>query len=608
MKNCKRIGLSVVTGLMMLAMSASADVFQDVLALYCGATDHNNNGTFDPGEVIDARRAGLPNATTHGLASSKAGTEPGTVAYVANDVGCAVAGVELKNQVCYDFTLGNYSWKVPISITDANYTAIVRFRENEVQLDKDGNVVTTDTRVCLVNMAYSGKGGLYIGVHCGSHEIGGYCGSSSGSGQSFRSGLFVTNDTYQARGACWNEMAIVVKPSTTSGQTTVTIYLYQPGLEVKSWSKSYTTSYIKPISGNSFRFGGQWATAETQNKQFYFQGKVHMLAYWNRPLSKSEIEEAFRTVPVSDARRPAVWRIGNDDYGHETFGGTGSSAYTIDPYAQTDAGFPSKLVAGDGVTIPFTALARDSGMKQVFRIAAASQSGAGKVAVSMDGVSIGSVDVVPGEGRNILLPAALTEGNHTMTFVVSEADDAGVRLDCVELSGSWRLGEKNSEKPQDFGNLMDTENDFYVSNAKLTDLRGLLGYYTSTSSGAVSRDKRVYRIHFNVPADMAGKYKLEYRSSIYSYGGTPQMPLILNVNGNKKWEGLRPTERNEDMVFRFKPEELVTGDNVLEWTTSWTGNDPTQWPGWKDGEHWQRWDYHQLSVLGEPQGLMLLFR
>ena len=597
-----------------MTFCVSADVYKDVLGWYCGAKDLNGDGTFDPGEVRDVRRAGLPDAPSHGVKSTKSETEPKTVAYVTSDVECAVAGVTLKDQQCFDFTPAAYSWSIPLGsqITTAEYTAIIRYRMNETQLDKDGNP-STSAQAYFLNMGYSAANGLMIGVKNDDFGFKGYRGNA-GSGISVGIALYSTNDTYKTRGACWNELALVAKPSETAGKTSVTLYFYQPGMKVKTWTKDFDTAQTVPSAARGIVFGAENNTAANTKPYLYFQGKVHMLAYWNRGLSQNEIEEAFRMVPHSDFRRPAVWRIGNEDYGHELFGGAGLTEYTVNAYSQTESEFPSLLADGDKVIVPFTALKRDSGMKQIVRLVAASDSGCANVAVSLDGVNVGVVNVSPGAGANVPLPQALEEGSHQMTFDFADVTGAGVRLDCVELSGSWRLGE-NDGASEFAGN--GGEDDFYVTDVNLGKMRGNVALYTYTEAdheanpskipGAIYTDKRVYRIHFNVPADVADRYNLEYRSDTRTASGKPSIPLVFNVNGKTKWEGTCPGT-NKDMVFKLKPEDLVAGDNVLEWTTSWTGDDPKQWDGYQDGQHWLGWDYHQLSVLGERKGLILLFR
>lgn len=600
--------------------SARADLFDEAVGWYCGGTDLDGDGVFTNGELRDRRHAGLPDKASNNVTVwPSTGTDARhAIAWTKETVECAVGGKTLENQDCIELRQmcsdgganlrdqGGYLQFPIISdalsdrnvISNAEFTVILRFKISGERKLVDGTDIGTDTTP--PNYEYilgigdygsntSGRG-LKVGLRRSNGRITYSCPVTTLDNYHWEanSNIIVTNGTYTAFDSTWNELAVV---SYWNGETPrLKFYLYQPGLTVKT--HDIPNLHCLPVIPSSVILGGA-LTRNRSDLEYYklgFRGKVHLFAVWNKALSQSQIEDAFKTLSVNGKdKKSSIFKLGNDTYGEELFAGSNEGIAAISAQAPYETVVPSNFVAGTelDITVPLTQYQR--GMKQAFRIKSAADSARGMFSLCVGDDVIDTVEIGANRTRHVLIPESyFTSDSVLLKLKCLSAGAGGVKLSTIELCGSWQYGIKDKSNAEFSGGAR--QQSFYVGEYDILQFP----YYT-----ALDKNKNA-NIYFYVPAGMEKSYVYEFSTSIYA--GELNPTLRFSINGSdaiaeKAW--LSPNRQlNEDVVIKITPDLIVPGTNCLSWTNvgtnGVTSTGETYW-------NWGRIDYCSFVIRNATQ-------
>lgn len=587
----------------LVAGLSSADVFKDVLGYYCGGVDLDGDGVAAPSEIRDARRAGIPDAKSHQIEPRIPSTTldkrcaTNSVRWTVCDVDCAVAGVTLKNQRCLEFTSIKtdpstgaksdtaYGFNLPFKEdvgagkTNQPMTVLFRYRlpEAEANVNAAGEAYTSG-RSFLCDFGYDNgnKCGFRFGVDNSTTHNSLYFDIGK---NAYKDDICFTNEDYQTRGACWNEVALILPCNNTSG---LTLKLYQPGRSV----------YTEDFKGQNGTLGvdGQMTIGRSSNSSSYgtaFRGKMHMFAVWNRVLSDAEINEAFNSLPHTDgdefAYRPGkpVFRIGNQDYGNDLFAGAEDSTVVLSEAGADVRTVPHRMSAGAKVSITAELSKYETNYNHIVRIGTADAGSSGTFRLTVGGVTVGDIDVQPNAFASLLVPAACLDGETVgLDLECLAAGAEGVALKYFDLHGAWSMGIKDKSKADFPGNQLTP---FYVGESEMERFPRGVG---STRT-----------IAFQLPQELCEGYR--YAVDLAIFQGSVNKSLGLTVNGTTIME-LQKVNNNQDLSFTIPNGILQPYPETNRIVTSFSS---TAEGAWAD------LDYFRLRpVKARSSGMIIIFR
>lgn len=587
----------------LVAGLSSADVFKDVLGYYCGGVDLGGDGVAAPSEIKDARRVGIPSAKSHQIEPHIPSTTldkrcaTNSVRWTVCDVDCAVAGVTLKNQRCLEFTSIKtdpstgaksdtaYGFNLPFNDdvgagkTNQPMTVLFRYRlpEAEANVNAAGEAYTSG-RSFLCDFGYDNgnRCGFRFGVNNSPTVNSLYFDIGK---NAYKDDICFTNEDYQTRGACWNEVALILPCDNTSG---LTLKLYQPGRSV----------YTRDFKGQNGTLGvdGQMTIGRSSNSTSYgtaFRGKMHMFAVWNRVLSDAEINEAFNSLPHTDgdefAYRPGkpVFRIGNQDYGNDLFAGAEDSTVVLSEAGADVRTVPHRMAAGAKVSITAELSKYETNYNHIVRIGTADAGSSGTFRLTVGGVTVGDIDVQPNAFASLLVPAACLDGETVgLDLECLAAGAEGVALKYFDLHGAWSMGIKDKSKADFPGNQLTP---FYVGESEMERFPRGVG---STRT-----------IAFQLPQELCEGYR--YAVDLAIFQGSVNKSLGLTVNGTTIME-LQKVNNNQDLSFTIPNGILQPYPETNRIVTSFSS---TAEGAWAD------LDYFRLRpVKARSSGMIIIFR
>jgi len=606
-----------------------ADVWSDCEACYRGGFDDNNDGCwyegawYRVGEFKDVMHASDPSNWRHKCLNQNCANQ---FLYYHTEVvtsACANAAFPARKVLWLDTTRGRpdegtdtpdpsrYIYgavNLPAAddgsrglITNRQWTALLRYKVHEVPLDP------SDT-LPFMYLADFGLGNdegfmLQIPKSPATNQLGIACNwySSSGIG----TGLYLTNSIVTKKEGVWTELAVVVDDGT------IRFGVFLPG-SAPQW-KSYTIPGGKtafPHNIWEMRLGGWYDRAKTG-----FNGAYDMAAFWNRQLTDGEVVEAF------SAGHPAILKVGAEGCGKRLFTGTAASA-NVNALAADVRGVPATFSAGTQLTVDYAVPSLQTNLAQAVRIVVSEAAATFDVAI--DDVSVGSVEATPTTAGLLFVPAEkFTEGDHALTLACTAGN--GAVLECVELTGSWRLGPEDGQWTG-FGSYgagtgwCETtadkagQRDFYLGlRDNIINVR-----FGEANPGAwfetthVWPDNRYQNLHFTLTPEMAerGRYEFAYRLTDGSTDNPsadfpPEIEVLVNgVSRQVQRLFAGAAEGGRLHTLTIPREWLRVGDNVI--TTRYAHNlESTGTVG-----HEIRYDYYKLSLkkLSSTNGLAIIVR
>ena len=606
-----------------LALTASQGVWKDALLEIRGMRDANGNGMFDanPGndnyasatvEIPDARHAAVANPqsariwynATHGTTQS-ALSEARIVK--ADVVSAAWGNKTFRDEQVLEFPSGQYvnaSGENSVycqrlalfgnvkQITGDQYTYIARVRVDGYVYPK-----TSEKASGWLFHADGTEGAKALRFGFRTHTRGtvdaGFVNIATGNVTNNElTDLVVTNGV-------WAEVAYVVNGRTIRASIGV------PGC-IRRW-KNLTVptgnNYPTSLTPSTPLYLGGCRDGEQQGNADCFRGAVHLVGVWNRALSDAEVVEAF------GGPNPNLLRIGEEDCAAEMFAGaTATGEVTLDQTESDQRLWPAAIGAGAVLKMPFTVGKYVAGLGQVLRILPRAGSGAGRFAVAIDDrkVAVMAVRARTPEGDRdpsfLFVPSKfLTEGDHVLTLTRMDARSEVVKLDTIELGGSWRVGLDNGAREAEFSSDTQTSaispardaDTWYPASQNLKDFVS----YSGRKNG-LDRQKRII---WRIPDGLAGKavYKIGFKGLWSTDDGIQH---VLSLNGTQIDKSL--LAGGKAVSCTPDPQTLVDGFNELL----------CNYPDWVSGKGpWTVYDSFWCEITDcvsdrVPPGLIVSFR
>ena len=346
----------------------------------------------------------------------------------------------------------------------------------------------------------------------------------------------------------WVDLALAV------GDGTVTIYACAEGGCVAKISKDIPAGLGTDAVLTQLTIGGRYATTEPKEWSVAnwgnFRGSIAEFATWSRCLTDVEVLEAF------GAPRPDLWRLGTPNGTSVEFAGEESTATTVD----TDDDFrdvPRRLTAdASALTVNFAVSETDAGHPQVLRVVPTPDSGAGRIALSVNGTAVGTADFAPGTPAVIHVAGdLLAEGANALT--ITRTSGGNLEFDSIAFGGSVQIGHRNGQVFDEF---------------KRTDAKGMPEAY-DTAGGNTDEmvqyvrpfgDKvvsnSVIRIHVD-PAVAGAGFRHKFVARLRQTGNDP-FPVTITLDGVPM-----VTRQLADGVFTscsFRVDDLAAGDHLIE--------------------------------------------
>jgi len=340
---------------------------------------------------------------------------------------------------------------------------------------------------------------------------------------------------------------------TGSGQGTTRFGVTQIGYQYLA-----TPITLAP-NNNDLRIGGEESSSgkrvfpmdKNDNSIKSFRGSFQQIAFWDRSLST---EELFLAVgwPRTD-----LLRVGVDNASASEFAGempAGGLSADAEDWPLQDG-----LTAGQSLTVksPLSDLF-EVNQSQVLRWKALPDSAYGQLTATVNGHVLGSEAVRANEWTQWYVPARfLLVGTNTVVFTRTDAGAGSLTPDVVALGGGFQVGKfdgKNSEFSMESLGLKN----YYAASGNWRDIRRVLFTAASTS-------RTNFWMHVNVPDELAGKYKWQFKLKVASqYGfvdGAQAQLLGIDLNGREVFS--QSVKNSSEVSFLIPSEDLKAGENVF---------------------------------------------
>ena len=629
----RKLTVLLAVGATLCVATCLANPFDDVKYMIRGGVDADANGTLtdNSSELRCITKAGDPSHAWHTTRYEKSWESQFNLQTL--DVTCSYANLTLLNVPCLvlsqpattnsweDITINGETvsrpnvtvhpnfLNLPNLLSDwtgesenmscSNYTFIARLRRDEAITDN----------------ASASSAFLQIGYQWGTGQGNGVSVRFAGAtGASERYIEFACGDSTWTPSAkknipegAWCDVAVVVTAPKVEAAVSVTT---SSGNQPLVWdSHTFGSSYDCSIAANlrKFKLGGPTSGSGTitftrgkvpgypgSTVAQCFRGAVHTLAFWDRALSREEVQEALA------ANRPAVVKQGFRNGSSDEFAKTQDSVSAGGRWEEwnpvLNAGHPSASVA-------FDVTAMYGGLPQYLFLTPVADGADGALEISIDGQRVDVVSFNAGRTGLVYVPGSfLAEGSHTITFRRTDSGVGDFAIDSFEIRGSWQVGyDRNGGADAAFAAENGSNHTLYLTDGNSSHL--MRGY-----------NRYQYRhqtwLYFDVPRELCdadGKCRASatfYTRSDESDGNASHTFNLL-VNGQTfasdvVWRGYNIAPENAPTVFNHKiPAGVLTnGMNCISWEKQGSG----QGGGWIKGA------CYRLSFGKIPSGMILVLR
>lgn len=580
----------VVAVLVSICLSTFGEsIWQDCRAWYSGLGGKCAQGKIPTGSMLDIRHAADGNASTHGGTIYCNGN---AVSNVIQTVTSPTSGMVFENQCTtylsqpekIDAVDGKYKIYeggvlAPFAVQTNMYTVLLRIKI-------DASQQTNATEHGFLDMGYNYAEGRSFNMRLTEAEQLQVCYNRAS-----KKTLTVTNDVTRTMFGTWLELAVQMSNGT------IRVGAMVPGLEKMSWlsfSGGFSSVEAQTPKNGWLYLGGYTHYANWSATANAARATYHMVAYWDRVLSDKEITEAF-----SWPRSMALVRVGGNNYGSEMFGGVTTGVVTDVSAAlgspQELPSFPAQLSAGKSLLFRFNVPVTATNLAQVLHVAAAATSASAALDCTLDGGSLGCLDLLPGKDSNLLVNRALmTEGVHEL---ILRRTDGGAQAFCpdrIELSGSWRLG-------------FDAADDSALGADRYAYAGAKPFYLTDLTTNrwkmvqSCSTKTRYMDLYVDVDAKDAAERRFVFRTRPYWAPGRA-FDLVVQVNGIERFRTFWDKKNYPKMECKLAPGTLLPGRNVFRVLSD---DNPDVGPV---SESWMRYACFSLEAGRSPSGLMIIFR
>lgn len=578
----KSIHLTVSAGLLSLSLSGAAvagdSVWKDAVLHIRGGRDRNGDGVFNAvgstqyasgtTEIPDVRHESTPNPQSNKIWYRGLNDEnhaPSAIRHMTADVVSAAWGTTLKGQPCLHFPAGvnangeHYPQSLMLwggiksshalyPITGDKWTVLARLR-----LDAFPYLRTSSngTNAWLVGLRNASNQEIRLGFrkHADKNTLP-YLNVALGNATN------PEQDNVQVAFECgeWMEIAYVF-----DGKT-VRVSCGQAG-KLRRWGNIAVGSSLSSTRPTDAIYLGSVSDTTKPSNNTDFCGVLHMFAIWNRALSDGEVVEAFGGTAGN------LVRIGEEGCTKDLHvGGTTTGAVTLDPTTADQRNWPSAIGPETVLRIPFSVDPYRAGLNQVLRLLPCVGSSAGIFDATIDGKRVGNVEVRARSADGVADPSFffvkgkfLAEGAHELVLTRRDFSDGLVKLDVIELGGSWRAGLQDGKMEPCTGdsgsggmNAFDGADMWYPASQNQADFCAYTAYK--------SNGNRHTGITWRVPDGLATR--ATYAVTAHrQYAGT-KIDHVMALNGVE----LGRVDINTTAVqsYELAKGALVDGLNVID--------------------------------------------
>ena len=336
------------------------------------------------------------------------------------------------------------------------------------------------------------------------------------------------------------------------------------------------------------RFGNERKDVNTDSTgaahSMAFRGAIAAVKGWRRILTTNEM------WCVMAGLHGGVFHVGVTDGKADEFGVSGTEA-TFDPTAMAWQKMKKSLTATDRtltLSVPLTA--ENRGLSKLLTIKPLFD-GVGAtcpVAVTANGVNVGTFDLVDETERTILLRGGAASCNADGRLVISIVRPAGcagtLSFDALSLAGSWQIGNKDDSKAE-----MKEEGKGVPQVAVMGDP---IYKHVQRSLTKVCPSLSFF---FDVPESVNERCTWLYSTKFIDPRAGYEQPMHIEVNGSMVWTNGNVVGGTE-VDLQIDPSLLMPGLNELKLCYD-TPN-----------PNWISIDWHRLRLVPPSAGLALSVR
>ncbi len=575
--------------------AGGGDVFADARFLFRGlAEDVDGNGVLNVGEGLGEVRDVLRRATftdkTYGVTGHQPRFTNELVRFPGRNLARQATAIYFPQDIVVTNEAENKCASYPstIGLTDAlkglgnRWTFLVRARPDMAS-------PPTYNSQWLVNFGHTGKQGMMIGLKGDGRHSRTFCVYSTATDlTSLFTELYVTNG--------WFDLVVIA-----DGQKLTTIVMrdgeeltgsggdVKIGTTIKSRvldpKHNLTPGGLLTLGAESSTSGARpYPMGANDNSVKAFRGSIQQVAVWGRALSEAEAFSAMGW-PRTD-----LWRVGVEDGAANEFHGESAAAGVA-----VDA---EMWPIQDGVsrTKPLTLkFPIDEKYEmlcgQVFRWKALPGSAEGRLALTLNGKSLGVKTVRPGAWSQWFVMADLLQaGTNTAVLTRVDAGNGALIPDVVALGGGVQVGGSDLGYA-DFVQEGTGRKHLYAADGNLHDVKRVLYCQKSSNSN--------FWYHVTVPSELVSprqRWRFTIGTAGASLGDLTSHPISLDLNG--KTLGTREMAPRSTYSFDIAAEDVLPGENVFNLRNSAPNT----------GSHYLGLDYFAFEPLRTIDGTLMLLR
>ena len=603
-----------------LAGTLFAGPFDDVKYMFSGGVDADGNSvlTHNSSELRNIVQAGDPTHASH--KTSYANSTMSLCELQNLNVPCTYANMTLANAPCLYFpqTVTTNGWEditlngetvnrpnitvranylnLPNLLSDwtgdranlscSNYTFIARLRRDEA-VDDNTSMLSNFIHLGYMWAQTSGNGISVI-----------FTGSTGGTTRNLRimaGGQYWDHSSSQkVPDGAWCEIAVVVTaPKLQAAICWSTNNVHTP---LQWGTKTYDPAYNCAIlpSKRQFKLGGESSgtltftrgTNPNDNKAKGFRGAVHTFAFWDRALTREEVQEALA------ASRPGVVKQGFKNGSSDEFTKAQDS---ITEGVRWEEWNPVLNAAHPSASVTFNVNTMYGGLPQYLFLTPVPGGAGGSLDITIDGNRVANKRFEAGRTGYVYVPGSfLTAGSHTIAFRRTDTAGGDFAIDAFEIRGSWQVGyDWRGGADSAFVAEDNSNHTYYMTDGNSKHLKR--GYTIGTGQNTTW-------LYFDVPrelCDSQGRCRADatfYSRPDQANNSTDPHSFSLLVNGetfrNVTWTAYMTDPK---MEFTIPAGTLTNGMNCIAWQKTNSGG-------------WIKCACYRLTFDKIPNGTMVLFR
>lgn len=621
----RKLAALLVVGAAFGVATCLANPFDDVKYMFSGGVDADGNGilTHNSSELRCITKAGDP---THAWHTTKYADSTMSLCELQNlNVPCTYAGMTLANAPCLYFpqSVTTNGWEditindetvsrpnitvrsnylnLPNLLSDwtgdranrpcSNYTFIARLRRDDA-VDDNNSMLSNFLHLGYTWASTSGNG---ISVTF----VGG-TGVPSRNLRIMAGGQYWDHSSWQkVPDGAWCEIAVVVTaPKLEAAICMLTNNVATP---LQWGAKTYDAAYNCAILPDKriFKLAGESSgtltftrgTNPNNNKAKGFRGAIHTFAFWDRALTREEVQEALA------ASRPGVVKQGFKNGSSDEFTKAQDS---ITEGVRWEEWNPVLNAAHPSASVTFKVNTMYGGLPQYLFLTPVPTGADGTLDITIDGNRVAMQHFATGRTGVVYVPGSfLAAGSHTIAF--RRTDTGGdFAIDAFEIRGSWQVGyDWKGGADAAFVTETGSNHTLYLTDGNSKHLKR--GYTSATG-------QHTTWLYFDVPrelCDAEGRCRVDATLYTRTDQGDPNAlthTFDLLVNGQTFdsdviWRAYNIAPENSPTRFTHTiPAGVLTnGMNCVAWHKT-------------SSARWIKCACYRLTFDKIPSGTMVIFR